>query len=81
MDIVLVYRKERNTNSAKNQGASVYTNFEDWIHLEFISPNSVLVRSISQPTRLLCPWDSPGKDTGVGGHALLQGIFSTQGLN
>ena len=24
-----------------------------------------------QPTRLLCPWDSPGKNTGVGCHALL----------
>ena len=34
-----------------------------------------------QPTRLLCPWDSPGKNTGAGGHALLQGIFLTQGLN
>ena len=26
-----------------------------------------------QPTRLLCPWYSPGKKTGVGCHALLQG--------
>ena len=26
-------------------------------------------------------WDSPGKNTGVGCHALLQGIFPTQGLN
>ena len=34
-----------------------------------------------QPTRLLCPWDFPGKDTGVGCHFLLQGIFPTQGLN
>ena len=25
-----------------------------------------------QPTRLPCPWDSPGKNTGVGGHFLLQ---------
>ena len=25
------------------------------------------------PTRLLCPWDSPGKNTGVGCHSLLQG--------
>ena len=31
--------------------------------------------------RLLCPWDSSGKNTGVGCHALLQGIFPTQGLN
>ena len=27
------------------------------------------------------PWDSPGKNTGVGCHALLQGIFPTQGSN
>jgi len=25
-----------------------------------------------QPTRLPCPWDSPGKNTGVGCHFLLQ---------
>ena len=29
-------------------------------------------------TRLLCPWDSPGKNTGVGCHSLLQGLFLTQ---
>ena len=34
-----------------------------------------------QPTRLLCPWGSPGRNTGVGCHALLQGIFPTQGSN
>ena len=33
------------------------------------------------PARLLCPWDSPGEDTRVGCHALLQGISLTQGLN
>ena len=33
------------------------------------------------PAKLLCPWDSPGKNTVVGCHALLQGIFPTQGLN
>ena len=32
-----------------------------------------------QSIRLLCPWDFPGKDPGVGGHLLLQGIFPTQG--
>ena len=31
------------------------------------------------PTRLLHPWDSPRKNTGVGCHLLLQGIFQTQG--
>ena len=34
-----------------------------------------------QPVRLLCPWDSPCKNTRLGCHALLQGIFPTQGLN
>ena len=33
------------------------------------------------PTRLLCPWDSPGKHAGVGCLSLLQGIFLTQGSN
>ena len=37
--------------------------------------------TIAQRTRLLCPWDSPGKNTGVGSHFLLQGIFLTQGSN
>ena len=31
--------------------------------------------------RLLCLWNSPGKNTGVGCHVLLQGIFLTQGSN
>ena len=34
-----------------------------------------------KPARLLCPWNFPGKNAGVGCHALLQGIFPTQGLN
>ena len=33
------------------------------------------------PAKLFCPWESPGKNTGVGCHALLQGIFPTQGSN
>ena len=34
-----------------------------------------------RPTRILCPWDSPGKITGVGCHAFFQEIFLTQVLN
>ena len=33
-----------------------------------------------QPT-VLCPWDFPGKNIGVGCHFLPQGIFLAQGLN
>ena len=32
-------------------------------------------------TRLLCPWNSPGKNTGVCSHSLFQEVFLTQGLN
>ena len=45
-----------------------------------VVPNSLRPHGL-QPTSLLCPWDFPGKDTGVGRHFLLQGIFPTQGLN
>ena len=31
-----------------------------------------------QPFRLLCLWDFPSKNTGVGCHCLFQGIFPTQ---
>ena len=34
-----------------------------------------------QPARLLCPWNSPGENTGTGCHFLLQEIFLTQGSN
>ena len=33
------------------------------------------------PTRLFCPWNSPGENTWVGCHFLLQSIFPTKGLN
>ena len=34
-----------------------------------------------QPSRLLCPWNFPDKNTEVASHSLLQGIFPIQGLN
>ena len=39
----------------------------------------VLVRL--EPARFLCPWNSPGRNTGVGCLSLLQGIFPIQGWN
>ena len=53
-----------------------------WKERESIS-HSVLSNSL-QPhglASLLCTWNSSGKNTGVGGHSLLHGIFPTQGLN
>ena len=49
-----------------------------------LSPTALLVYVLYnglQPARLLCPWDFPGKNSGVGCHFLLPGIFPTQGSN
>ena len=48
-----------------------------------VSPSIVVPNSLRPhgPIRLLWPWDFPGKNTGVGCHFLLQGIFPTQGSN
>ena len=58
---------------------------EYWSGLPFPSPKNVSAAAAKslqscptlrphrrQPTRLPCPWDSPGKNTGVGCHFLLQ---------
>ena len=54
----------------KEQGAQ-------WLgHVQlFATPRTVAM------DRLLCPWDFPGKNTGVGYHFLLQVTFLTQGSN
>ena len=43
----------------------------------FVTPWTVACHGYS----LLCPWNSPGKNTEIGSHSLFQGIFLTQGLN
>ena len=48
-------------------------------HMQLCDP--VDYRVPPGPTRLLCPWNFPSKNTGVGCHVLLQGIFPTQGLS
>ena len=45
-----------------------------------VMPNSLQSQGL-QLARLLCPWNFPGKTTGVFCHSLLQEIFSTQGSN
>ena len=46
----------------------------------WVMSNSLQLHGM-QPARLLCLWDSPGKNTGVGCHFCLQGIFPTWGSN
>ena len=62
----------------------------EWLHFTILKVVCVLSCSVVsnssqphglQPSRLLHPWDFPGKSTGVGCHFLLQRIFPTQGSN
>ena len=63
---------------------------KDWTRVSYVScigrqvlylvSRSVMSNSL-WPHGLLCPWYSPGRNTGVGSHSLLQGIFPIQGLN
>ena len=48
---------------------------------ELLQLYPTLQRYGPQSARLLCPRDSPGKNTGVGYCFLLQGIFLIQGMN
>ena len=53
---------------------------QEWLLFSHSAASPVQPHGL-QPARLLCPWDFPGKNTGVGCHFLLQGIFLTQGSN
>ena len=46
-----------------------------WVMFNSLRPHGL------QSARLLCSWDSPGKNTGVSSHFLLQGILPTQESN
>ena len=56
-----------------------------WKKVKEIVHCSVMSNSLWPPWTIACqalsPWDFPGKNTGMGCHFLLQGIFLTQGLN
>ena len=52
-----------------------------FLNLSMLQFPCLLLLLLYSFARLLCPWDSPGKNTGVGCRFLLQGIFLSQGLN
>ena len=51
-----------------------------WSESGLVMSESVMPWTM-KPVRLLCLWNSPGKNTGVGCHSLLQGLFPCQGWN
>ena len=52
--------------------ATLVLESESVSHLGSVVSDSLWPHGL-QPAKLLCPWDSPGNNTGVGCHALLQG--------
>ena len=51
------------------------------VHAHLVSQSCLTLCDPMNHSPLLGPWNSPGKNTGVGNHSLLQGIFLTQGSN
>ena len=85
------YSPVKNTEVGPSPGIYVYvyvyvhthTHTRIWKESERVShsvASDALWPQGLKPTGLLCPWHSPGKNTRMGSHSLLQGIFPTQGL-
>ena len=53
-------------------------NESNFIYNSFLRVSSYWALLFHKLAGLLCPWDSPGRNTGVGCHLLLQGTFLTQ---
>ena len=51
------------------------------VHAKSLQSCLTFCNPVLEPTRLLCPWDSQGKNTEVHCHALLKGIFLNQRWN
>ena len=52
-----------------------------WITLYVLIPVWLFANTWTVPAKLLCLWNCPGRNTGVGCHFLPQGIFPAQGWN
>ena len=68
------------SSAVKENGTQTSLHFQVVCWSRLVMSSSLRLHGL-WPARLLCPWNSPGKDTGVGCCALLQGIFPTQGSN
>ena len=78
------FRKSANVSVIEKNQRKITNNSsrgERW----YVCVCSVMSNSLKahglQHDKLLCPWDFPGKNTGMSWHFLLQGIFLTQELN
>ena len=72
------YISEESIKDARSDSISISKNHRKKQNCDLMSK---IYTTFLLPARLLCPWDSSGKNTGVDCHAPFQGIFLTQGLN
>ena len=86
-EIYLLFGKKGQRKQRHSEWSFCFCSFPSCFSLRYSvcqgSIASVMSNSLQphglQPTRLFCPWDSPCKNSGVGCHDFLQGIFLTQG--
>ena len=79
ISVTLLKSWRNNQGSSNNRQFYLISSESGSVSHSFVS-NSLWPRLL-WPARLLWSWNSPGKNTSVGFHFLLQGIFITQGLN
>ena len=88
----IVKSSRKKKKAGENESQKIYSKISQNSGFEFEIETSAVLRFVAQSCLTLQPHDcspqvssvhgdSPGKNTGVGYHALLQGVFSTQGSN
>ena len=75
-----LWTKELRAEVRTRWGSGCSTAYLNRAVLCSVTSHSLQLHKLQSP-RLLCLWDSPGRNTGVGCHFLLQGIFPTQESN
>ena len=72
-------KSETNQQQSQTKRHPLESHVQPSCSVTMVMSNSLQPRGL-EPTRLLCPWSSPGKNIGVGCHFLFQGIYLTQGV-
>ena len=78
LNYIILFSCFKPVNPKGNQPWMFTGEVKKWSHS--VMSNSLRPHGL-YPARLPCPWDFPGKNTGMGYHFLLQGIFPTPGSN
>ena len=74
VDLLMFFDKEGGGFAEKKTAFKMQRVYMHMFSVASIGSNSLRPHGL-QTARLLCPWNSAGKNTGVGCHFLLQGIF------